>query len=72
MDFQALKLRNQQRDLIKWRTAICNIAMHTKKQIQRLEKNENDLLYKMRIRDLNDTKKAMETRMMLDTMQIDS
>ena len=26
----------------------------------------------MKIKDLNDTKKAMETRMMLDVMQIDS
>ncbi len=29
-------------------------------------------MYKMRMKDLKDTKKAMETRMMLDTMQIDS
>ena len=56
----------------KWRTAICNIAMHTKKQINDLKKKEESLLGRMRIRDLKDTKKAMDTRLMLDVMEIDS
>ena len=56
----------------RWRTAICNVAMHTKKQINDLQRKEQELLQKMKIKDLNDTKKAMETRMMLDVMQIDS
>jgi len=46
--------------------------MHTKKQINDLQRKEQELLQKMKIKDLNDTKKAMETRMMLDVMQIDS
>ena len=46
--------------------------MHTKKQITDLQRKEQELLQRMKIKDLNDTKKAMETRMMLDVMQIDS
>lgn len=29
-------------------------------------------MQKMKIKDLQDTKKAMETKLMLDTMQVDS
>jgi hypothetical protein len=46
--------------------------MHTKKQINDLKKKEESLLGRMRIRDLKDTKKAMDTRLMLDVMEIDS
>jgi hypothetical protein len=56
----------------RWRTAICKIAMHTKKQIDSLNHKEARLLERMRIRDINDTKKAIENKMMLDVMQIDS
>lgn len=37
-----------------------------------LDKREQELMEKMRRKDLKDTKKAIETRLMLDTMQIDS
>lgn len=46
--------------------------MHTKKQITDLQSREAKLLERMRIRDIKDTKKALENRMMLDVMQIDS
>ena len=37
-----------------------------------LKKKEQDLLHKMRVRDLNETKRAMDNRLMLDVMQVDS
>lgn len=46
--------------------------MHTKKQITDLEKKEKALLDRMRFRDLKDTKRAMDNRIMLDVMQVDS
>ena len=46
--------------------------MHTKKQITDLQKKEQALLEKMRRRDLRETKKAMDNRIMLDTMEVDS
>jgi hypothetical protein len=56
----------------KWRTAVCNIAMHTKKQITDLKKKEQNMLEKIRLRDMRDTKKAMDNRVMLDVMEVDS
>jgi hypothetical protein len=37
-----------------------------------LQTKEQRLLERMRIRDLKDTKKAMENRIMLDVMEVDS
>ena len=65
-------MEKQRRDADKWRTSICNIALHTKKQIKDLQTKEQRLLERMRIRDLKETKKAMENRIMLDVMEVDS
>lgn len=46
--------------------------MHTKKQIEGLQAKEARLLERMRFRDIKDTKKNLENRMMLDVMEIDS
>jgi hypothetical protein len=46
--------------------------MHTKKQIEGLQAKEARLLERMRFRDIKDTKKTLENRMMLDVMEIDS
>lgn len=70
--WQAERMEKQRRDLDRWRTAICNIAMHTKKQIKDLQKKEQNLLHKMRVKDLKDTKRAMDNRIMLDVMEVDS
>ncbi len=70
--FREERMAKQKRDLDRWRTSICNIALHTKKQITELQQKENRLLQKMKIKDLYDTKKKMENRMMLDVMEIDS
>ena len=70
--FKAERIEKQKRDMDRWRTAICKIAMHTKKQIDSLNHKEARLLERMRIRDITDTKKAIENKMMLDVMQIDS
>ena len=70
--FKSERIEKQKRDMDRWRTAICKIAMHTKKQIDSLNQKESRLLERMRIRDINDTKKAIENKMMLDVMQIDS
>ena len=70
--YQTERIAKQRRDLDKWRTAICNISMHTKRQMNDLKKKEQDLLHKMRVRDLNETKRAMDNRLMLDVMQVDS
>ncbi len=52
-------MAKQRRDLDRWRTAICNISMHTKKQIKDLKEKESKLLQTMKMRDLYDTKKRM-------------
>jgi hypothetical protein len=70
--YQVERQAKQRRDLDKWRTAICNIAMHTKRQIQDLQTKERALLERMRRVDLKQTKKAMDNRLMLDVMQVDS
>ena len=70
--WQGERVEKQRRDLDKWRTAICNIAMHTKKQIGDLKRKEVQVLHKMRVKDLKDTKKAMDNRLMLDVMEVDS
>jgi hypothetical protein len=70
--YKSERIEKQKRDMDRWRTAICKIAMHTKKQIDSLNQKESRLLERMRIRDINDTKKAIENKMMLDVMQIDS
>ena len=66
------RIAKQKRDLDRWRTAICNVSLHTKKQITDLQGKEGKLYQKMKVKDLFDTKKKMENRMMLDVMQIDS
>ena len=65
-------MEKQRRDMDKWRTAICNIAMHTKKQITDLTKKERSMLEKIRLRDMRETKRAMDNRIMLDVMEVDS
>ena len=70
--FREDRMAKQKRDLDRWRTAICKISMHTKKQITDLQSKESKLLQKMKVKDLLDTKKKMENKMMLDVMQIDS
>lgn len=70
--FKVERHDKQRRDLDKWRTAICRIAMHTKKQMDNLQTREARLLERMRFRDIKDTKKALENKMMLDVMQVDS
>lgn len=70
--YKSERIEKQKRDMDRWRTAICKIAMHTKKQIDSLTQKEARLLERMRIRDIKDTKKAIENKMMLDVMQIDS
>ena len=70
--FQTERAAKQRRDLDKWRTAICNISMHTKKQIKDLQSKESAMLEKMRHLDLKKTKKAMDNKLMLDVMQSDS
>ncbi len=65
-------MAKQKRDLDRWRTTICNVALHTKKQITDLQGKEGKLYQKMKVKDLFDTKKKMENRMMLDVMEIDS
>ena len=70
--YKSERIEKQKRDMDRWRTAICKISMHTKKQIDSLNQKESRLLERMRIRDINDTKKAIENKMMLDVMQIDS
>jgi len=71
-NYKKERTEKQRRDLDRWRTSICNIAMHTKKQINDLNSKEQRMLQRMKIRDLQDTKKKMENKMMLDVMQIDS
>jgi len=66
--FQTERAAKQRRDLDKWRTAICNISMHTKKQIKDLQSKESAMLEKMRHLDLKKTKKAMDNKLMLDVM----
>lgn len=46
--------------------------MHTKRQMRELHEKEQRLLTRMKVKDIYDTKKTMENRMMLDVMQIDS
>jgi len=70
--YQVERQAKQRRDLDKWRTAICNISMHTKRQMQDLQTKERALLERMRRVDLKQTKKAMDNRLMLDAMQVDS
>jgi hypothetical protein len=70
--FREERLGKQKRDLDRWRTAICNISLHTKKQITDLQTKESRLLQRMKVKDLFDNKKKMENKMMLDVMQIDS
>ena len=66
--FREERLGKQKRDLDRWRTAICNISLHTKKQITDLQTKESRLLQRMKVKDLFDTKKKMENKMMLDVM----
>lgn len=46
------KMAKQRRDLDRWRTAICNISMHTKNQITNLAKKEQEQMEKMKQHDL--------------------
>jgi hypothetical protein len=70
--FQQERVAKQRRDLDKWRTAVCNVAMHTKRQMTELASREQKLLQRMRLRDLSDSKRTMDNRLMLDVMQVDS
>jgi len=53
------KLEKQRRDLDKWRTTICNISMHTKNQMKKLEKRENEQMERMKMHDLKQMKAKM-------------
>ncbi len=70
--FKVERVEKQKRDMDRWRTAICNISMHTKRQMRELQEKEQRLLQRMKVKDMYDTKKKMENKMMLDVMQIDS
>ncbi len=66
------KLEKQRRDLDRWRTSICNISMHTKNQMNRLEKEEKEQLERMKMHHLKSMRRSMENKIMLDVMEIDS
>eukprot|EP00347_Sterkiella_histriomuscorum_P012490 403368376 len=70
--FRKDRLDAQRKELDKWRTRICTISMSTKKQLQDLERKEDKLLDNMRKTDLMNMKRAMQNKIMLDVMQIDS
>ena len=58
--------------MVKWRTQICNISWAAEKKLQQLEKREEKLLETMKHRDLQEGKRKMMNRYMLDAMQIES
>ncbi|CDW75094.1 UNKNOWN [Stylonychia lemnae] len=70
--FREEGLQKQRRDLDRWRTRICTISMSTKNEIKALEKKEDKLLVNMTRQDVLNTRRAMQTKIMLDVMEIDS
>ena len=52
----------------RWRTSICKIAMHTKEKLSYLEKRNENLLEKMRQKDLQRLKADTNNRLMLDAL----
>jgi len=66
------KTAKQRRDLDRWRTAICNVSMHTKNQLATLARQEREQMERVKQHDLKRMKRAVETKMMLEAMELDS
>jgi hypothetical protein len=60
------------RDMIKWRTQICNIGLMTEKKFEWLAKRENRILSTMRDQDIQEGKRRLENKYMLDAMTLES
>lgn len=60
------------RDMIKWRTQICNIGLMTEKKFEWLAKRENRILSTMRDQDIKEGKRRLENKYMLDAMTLES
>ena len=56
----------------KWRNQICNIGWATEKKLKFLAEREEKLLKKMADADIEDGKRLLENRYMLDAMSIES
>ena len=71
-EYKEERVLKQATDMAKWRTQICNISWAAEKKLDQLQKRENKLLETMRQKDVNDGKRKMTNRYMLDAMQIES
>lgn len=62
----------QLNDMNRWRSAVCRVAMSTKKKLAGLEKRNSKLLETMRMEDLRQLRDSTDKRLMLDAMEIES
>ena len=53
-------------------TSVCAVSLHTKIKLSNLEKRNENLLEKMRIKDIQQLKQSTNKRLMLDALQIEA
>ena len=60
------------RDMDKWRTSVCKIAMHTKKHMEYLQARDAQQVERSRYNAAKYGQESFERRLMLDAMEIEA
>ncbi len=60
------------RDMDKWRTSVCRIAMHTKKQMEFLQTRDIQQAARNKLNAAKFAQESFERRLMLDAMEIEA
>lgn len=60
------------REMDKWRTSVCRIAMHTKRTIDYMQNRDKHLRHVHKVMGAKRAQESFERRLMLDAMEIES
>jgi len=60
------------RDMDKWRTSVCRIAMHTKRTIDYMMERDRRLAHTHKLANARRAQESFERRLMLDAMEMES
>lgn len=70
-DFKKERTKKMSDDMDRWRTSICKVSGHTKKQLEYLKKREEITLRNMKHKDIDNMRAGINKKLMLDAMALE-